>query len=503
MKYLASTVLLGLLALGGSIAEVNANANIYTQWVTEYVTVNDCSPPSTTITVCDVCTPCVITAWTQCITSTTTSTYPTSTWCPQPGYYDECACTIDYPQWVYYDTDCDVEYVCPYQDWYYLNTKVVEVYVKVNNVVCNTVTEEWNIIVVPTPVVTYIINPTVIVVNDITIDVTIAPTYITYTTDVTKTETKTITATVYPSASPTGNVNPDSHSPSMGPSSIPSMAPTAPGSIAPSAAPSASPSTGPSSGDPVSTFKLTTTIDGSGAVIMQQSGSLVLTPADDSTTAVSFTLLSNGEMMTADGQYVSLTFTDEQAGEFTYGPKLTKRELLKRAIADGTYYGNFTANGGFGMTIDGEGVTIQVCGDANILSGGVGIMNGCTGINVESEPVDTAPSSSPSAPSSTAIQPPSTAPSTEPTGTSEPTGPTGTTGPSEPTNTGVISEPGSTGGSPPTTTGGSEPTTTGDSNPTASPSGPEPSGPSFPNNTNNTTNARRARLARRMKFKYN
>src|SRR5579859_1498218 len=407
MRFLISTALMGLLSLGF----VHAKNDVYTQWVTVYETVNDCSPPSTTVTVCDVCTPCIITAWTQCITSTTTSIYPTSTYCPKPGYYKECDCTIDYPQWIYYDISCDVEYVCPYQDWYFLETKVVEVFVKVNNVIYNSVQEEWNIIIVPTPVVTYIVNPTIIVVNDITIDVTIAPTYITYTTDVTKTETKTITATVYPSASPSGNVNPDSRHPSVGPSSVPSSIPNGGPSVIPSfvpsgsqlpipstapqsVAPSAAPSTGPDTGSPVSTFKLLANIGGTDAVIMQQSGSLVLTPATNSTTGVAFTLLSSGEMMTPDGQYVSLTFTNGEAGEFTYGPKLSKRELMKRAIADGTYYGVFSADGGFRMTIDGEALTIQVCGDGNVLSAGVGAMGGCNTIALESAPVDETPSSS-------------------------------------------------------------------------------------------------------------
>ena len=65
MRFLDSGVLLGLLTLGllvdAKLAE-RENADVYTQWVTEYVTVNDCAPPSTTVTVCDICTPCVITA---------------------------------------------------------------------------------------------------------------------------------------------------------------------------------------------------------------------------------------------------------------------------------------------------------------------------------------------------------------------------------------------------------------------------------------------------------
>src|SRR5579871_5235600 len=131
-----------------------------TEWVTEYVTVNDCSP-------------CVVTAWTQCITSTTKSTYPTSTYCAQPGWYDQCNCQVDYPQWIYFDTPCDVEYICPYQDWYYLDTKVVTVVVKVDNKPCNTVEEQWNIIYAPTviyaptTVVTYISSPTIVVINNI------------------------------------------------------------------------------------------------------------------------------------------------------------------------------------------------------------------------------------------------------------------------------------------------------------------------------------------------
>jgi hypothetical protein len=215
-------------------------------------------------------------------------------------------------------------------------------------------------------------------------------------------------------------------------------------------------------------------------------------------------------MMTADGQYVSLTFTDGEAGEFTYGSKISKRELMKRAIADGTYYGVFSADGGFGMTIDGEALTIQVCGDGNVLSASVGAMNGCSTIALQSAPVDETPSSS-STPASTpastgapsSAAPPTSDPDPTTTGGSEPTttggsGPTNTGG-SDPTDTGVSEPPNTNGGSQPTNTGGSGPTTTGDSNPTNTGGDTEPTGPVY-NNGTNSTQARR--FARRMRFNY-
>jgi hypothetical protein len=530
MRLLTSTALLASLALGAA-----AGDKIYTEWVTEYQTVNDCSPPSTTVTPCDICTPCVVTAWTQCITSTKTSTYPTSTYCAQPGWYDECNCQIDTPQWIWYDTDCNVEYICPYQDWYYLDTKVVEVVIKVKDEVCDTIEEQWDIvysptiIVVPTQIVTYIVNPTIIVVNDITINVTVAPTYITYTTDVTSTatvtatETKTITQ--YPSGAATGTVNPDSRNPTTPASSVPTIASV----TAPVSTPAASSSIpDPGTGTPVAEFKLTTTIDGSEAVIMQQGTSLVLVPANDSTDGVAFTLTSTGELLTADGSFVSLTFSDGEAGAFVAGAKLSKRELAKRAIADGTYYGTFSAGGGFGMTIDGESVVIQACGTANLLSGSSGIMSGCNALTLTSEPVDTPVSSIPvSTPTSTPASTPAsttatdtdttptdtTAPESTPVGTGTGTGTQPTaTGSDEPTGTGSTdggSEPTNPPTNPTTTppvSGGTEPTTTGNPDPSPSDGTPEPSpsGPVFPNGTdsNSTVEARKVRMARGLKFKY-
>jgi hypothetical protein len=482
MRLLTTTALLASIALE-AVASVDKT---YTEWVTEYQTVNDCSPPSTTVTPCDICTPCVITAWTQCITSTKTSTYPTSTYCAQPGWYDECNCQIDTPQWIRYDTDCNVEYVCPYQDWYYLNTKVVQVIIKVKDVVCDTIEEQWDIvysptiIVVPTQIVTYIVNPTIIVVNDITINITVAPTYITYTTDVTSTATVTATSTrtitQYPSGSPIGSVNPDSRNPTAPPSSVPIP------SVAPSSVPAPANSgvPDPGTGAPVTEFKLVTTIDGADAVIMQQGTSLVLTPATNSADGVSFTLTSTGELLTADGSFVSLTFSNGEAGAFVAGAKLSKRDLAKRAIADGTYYGVFSAGGGFGMSIDGEAVVIQACGSANLLSGSTGVMSGCNALTLTSEPVDTSvPSSSPVSTHA------STAPGS--VGGSEPTTP-----PTNPTT-----PPVSNGPDPTTPTGGSDPNPTNTS-PDPSPSGP----PTFPNGTDNSTVARKPRMARGMKFKY-
>src|SRR5579859_744635 len=119
-----------------------------TEWVTEYQTVNYCRPISTTVTVCDMCAPCVITGYTQYVTSTKKSTYPTSTYCPSPGYYDQCGCYIDYPQWIYYDTGCDVEYICPYQDWYFFTVIVVEIVVKINGQIFADYNEQWEIIVI-------------------------------------------------------------------------------------------------------------------------------------------------------------------------------------------------------------------------------------------------------------------------------------------------------------------------------------------------------------------
>src|SRR5277367_4343887 len=121
------------------------NPNVYTTWVTVFETVNDCGPFTTTVTPCDICTPCVITDYNQCITSTTTSTWPTSTYCSTPGWYDECSCQISQPQWIWYDVPCTVEYSCPYQEWYFMDDKNVDCIVKVNGEICDEKKEIWTV----------------------------------------------------------------------------------------------------------------------------------------------------------------------------------------------------------------------------------------------------------------------------------------------------------------------------------------------------------------------
>ena len=262
---------------------------VYTSWVTVYETVNDCGPFTTTVTPCDICTPCVITAYDQCITSTTTSTWPTSTYCPTPGWYDECSCQISQPQWIWYDVPCEVEYSCPYQDWYFMDEKDVDCVVKVNGEICDEKKERWTV-------------------------------------TVSKTITKTLTD--YPKSKSTGRPSkkssqrgsmmptsrpfpppssqPQSYSikPTQRPatsgaplsraSSYPPPPPNSSGAPAPAPAPSsagpppAPPPAPAPAGPQLSAFKLTTTIDGSDAVIMQESGLLVLTPATNSTSDVAF-----------------------------------------------------------------------------------------------------------------------------------------------------------------------------------------------------------------------
>jgi hypothetical protein len=245
-----------------------------------------------------------------------------------------------------------------------MNSKVVYVHVKNNGHDLGSWHEHWDLnpTVVPTPVVTYFPNPTIVVINDITINVTVAPTYITYTTTATSTVTSVSTVT----AAPTG------------------------------------------AGTPVQTFKLAGTLNGVTGVIVQQGGSLVFVPGD-SAAGVAFTLTSTGELMTANGQYVSLTFSNGNGSPFTYGAA-----LHKRAIADGTYFGIFTASGSFGMSINGTTITVQICG-ANALSGSDGLMNGCTQITLTitsvDAPISSAPASAPaSTPASSGIPAPSSSP---------------------------------------------------------------------------------------------
>lgn len=363
MKFVASATALAALATT-ALADVTTTCtttetDVVTEWmtVTTYTTINDCSPISTVVTPCGACAPCTVTAWTQSITSTTTSSYPTSTYAPTAGYYEECSCQIDSPQWIYFDTPCEVEYSCPYQDWYFMNSKTVYVHVHKNGQDLGSWEEHWDLnpTIIPSPIVTYFPTPTIVIINDITINVTAAPTYITYTTTATSTVTSVSTVT----AAPTDVAN-------------------------------------PGAGTPVQTFKLSGTLNGQDGVIVQQGGNLVFVPGD-STTGVAFTLTSTGELMTANGQYVSLSFANGNGSPFVYGAALRKRE-----IADGTYFGIFSAGGSFGMTINGTSISIQICG-ANALSGSDNVMDGCTEITLTvtsvnspiSSGISSAPSSAP------------------------------------------------------------------------------------------------------------
>lgn len=450
MKSVASVAGLAAFVLGALADKTVTSCSTITEWATVYSTIDVCSTISTTVTPCGQCAPATVTAWTQPITSKTSSSYPTSTYCPTPGYYTECNCQVTQPKWIYYEQPCEVEYICPYVDWYYLNPKPVTVCVVVGGKTIGVPrTQTWHagptVIVKPTPVVTYIPNPTIIVINDITINVTAAPTYITYTTGVTTTVTTTTT------------VGP-------GPTDITDTDP----------------------GTPVSTFKLSATLNGEDSVVLQEGGSLVVAPATNDTTGGSFTLTSTGELMTADGGFVSLTFANGQAGPFTYGGK-----LRKRAIPDGIYFGVFSVGGGFGMSINGTGITIQVCG-GNVLSGSDGLMGGCTQITLQAVPVDaTFPSSA--IPSSAA---PSSAFSSAPPSSAFPS----SAAPSGPSPSGS-SLPTNFPSSLPSTAPISATVLPGSDLPSASPSVSLPLSSALPSSNLTNINGRR-RAVRGMKFKY-
>src|SRR5277367_2049988 len=292
------------------------NPNVSTSWVTVYETVNDCVPFTTTVTPCDICAPCVITDYTQCITSTTTSTWPTSTYCSTPGWYDECSCQISQPQWIWYDVPCTVEYSCPYQEWYFMDNKNVDCIVKVNGEICDEKKEIWT--VTKSKTITKTITdypkskssgrPSKKSTQHASIKPNSRPL-----PPPSSARPSSVPYTIQPTHRPASSVNPPASSWAPAPAPHSSSAPPP----APASSSSASPP--PAPGSPISTFKLTTTIGGSDAVIMQEGGLLVLTPAINSTTNVVFTLTSTGELMTSSGDYVFLTITDGVGGDFGYG----------------------------------------------------------------------------------------------------------------------------------------------------------------------------------------
>ena len=225
MKFLSLfSAAIALLATGAQAGDecspIYKTVTVYvTKVMTETATksVSYCPPPpppmtSTYVTPCPVCPVQTITVSSQYILASVTTTYkPTSTACP----VGTCSYGTTYvycptPTTVYYSEICPTSYYCPYSV-YILPTKVYDVYCYEGTQVTTYRQESYCPTTTTVTTTKYIPEPTIFIYNDITINITIAPTIITYasTTTVTSVTTDTVTFTPPPPPPPasTGSWN--------------------------------------------------------------------------------------------------------------------------------------------------------------------------------------------------------------------------------------------------------------------------------------------------------
>ena len=195
---------------------------------------------STVTSACESCPVATVTAAECLMTSINTGYVATSTYCATAGVYT-CGTevvTIATPTWYHYVELCPTQYVCTYEEWCkqnrhfvvyeYIGTYLQEVYECDMNEYY-----EYGLWVHPVPTSQYFPQPTIVIINDIEINITVAPTWYVYDTTVTETTTSTVTSTVTGAIRPTTQNNPFSSLPSGAPSSNPSApAPTGTFSLA-------------------------------------------------------------------------------------------------------------------------------------------------------------------------------------------------------------------------------------------------------------------------------
>jgi hypothetical protein len=254
---------------------------------------------STVTSACESCPVATVTAADCSITSIKSGYKATSTYCSTSGVYT-CGTevvTIATPTWYHYVELCPTQYVCSYEEWCKQNKHFV-VYEYIGTYLQDSYEcdvneyEQSGLWVHPIPTSQYFTQPTIVVINNIEINITVAPTWYTYTTLATETTTATVTTTV------TGAVNP--------------------GQGATSTIPSASPSTGAV----VGSFSLTGLVDGEPVVLIAQDGTLIAT-TDPNAVATTFLPITNGVLEDINGNvYViaalgsPITYTTAAAARF-------------------------------------------------------------------------------------------------------------------------------------------------------------------------------------------
>lgn len=463
-----TTCTTGVFTLGGMTSECPTSACTVT-YPTYCPTTTTYAWYSTVTSACESCPVATVTAADCSITSVTTGYKATSTYCPTPGVYT-CGTdtvTVPSPTWVYYVELCPTNYVCSYEDWCsskkhfivyeYIGTWLQDMHE------CDT--DEWEQTgpwVHQVPASKYFPEPTICIINDIEINITIAPTWYTYNTWTTDTTTTTTTTTwTTPTWAPSGSGYPSG-----------SIRPQSRGSH-PSSAPGSSPSSPPVVSNPGTyppgSFSLTGSIGGVDVVLVAVNGQLVGS-TDPNAVGTAFLSITDGILEDTDGNIYVLVGLNQPITYHAGPVRLAKRDLdifwLPGPVA----------------TLANSTLSYSACNStgAATIDLGFGTVPGCGGftpvvVDPGSNPAGVAPSSGPSStpagPTSTGLSGP------QGNGTFPTSSPTGGSGPQQTSN-----PSGSPSGNAPA------PAPTGSNNGTNGSPAPAPAPAPTPSNGNNSTN---------------
>jgi len=370
---------------------------------------------STITSACESCPVATVTAGDCSITSIKTGHKATSTYCSTPGVYT-CGTetvTIATPTWYYYVELCPTQYVCSYEEWcsnnkHFIVYEYIGVYLQDVYECDVNEWEETGLWIYPFPTSCYFAQPTIAIINNIEINITVAPTWYTYTTYATETTTSTVTSTV------TGSVNPASLS----------VTPSSPASSA--AAPSSTP------------FALTGEINGVPVVLVALNGEL---QASSDPNAVATTFLpigADGVLQSSTGDIFGLVALGDPITYSSQG-RLHRRNLDIQWQYSGNvpvaYYNgaplvySACSTGANSSSINLDLSAVSGCASFSPVAGTPGVTPGdltTTSSAPSAAPSTSAPVSSTSAPSGspsaspTATSGPSAEPSASPSGVASP-----------------------------------------------------------------------------------
>jgi hypothetical protein len=330
---------------------------------------------STITSACESCPVATITAADCEITSCTTTYTATSTYCPTAGVYT-CGTetvTVAAATWVYYVEPCPTNYVCSYDDWCSDSQHFV-VYEYIGTYLADTYECDMDSWVEPCPTSQYFPEPTICVINDIEINITVAPTWYTW-----NTYTTTTTTTKYPwhphsSGAPrSGAPHPSGRPPVGAPGGPPSGAPGGPPSGAPGGPPSGGAPSGPhGSGSP---FSLYGNVGGIRFILIAESGVLGASP-DLSIVGTIFEPISNHQFQDSNGHVYGIEALGDVI-EYTGGStRFAKRDIDIIWIQG--------PNGPVATYLN-QSLVYSACtsGDTTTINLDAGVVDGCSGLTLQ------------------------------------------------------------------------------------------------------------------------